>query len=343
MNKRSISLIFLIVALLFTSCSAKVEKDTLDKASGEAIFHFIDVGQGDCILIQSEDKNILIDAGTSQSGSTIYRYLNNLKIDYLDYFIGTHPHEDHLGGAATVLSSINVGTVFINGDSSSSFFYEKFIDTLIKKDITAEIPDTSCIYEIGPFRITFLSPLKDFGNANDNSLVFTVEFGEIKALFTGDAERSVEAELLKDKRAIDADILKVGHHGSRYASSSAFLNAVSPSVSVIQCGEGNSYGHPHTEALERLDGISGAVLRTDTEGNIILKTDGETLKKTSGEEFEPVDQATNLEVIYIGNKKSRIFHSEACPNLPSDKNRKDFISREEALNSGYKSCGNCNP
>ena len=121
---------------------------------------------------------------------------------------------------ASVLSSIDTGTVFLNGDSSSSFFYEKFIDTLIKKNINSQIPDTDCKYEIGPFRITFLSPQRDFGNANDNSLVFTVEFGEIKALFTGDAERSVEAELIKNKRAIDADILKVGHHGSRYASSS---------------------------------------------------------------------------------------------------------------------------
>ena len=335
MNKRTISVIFLIVALLFSSCNAPVSNTAQEDSYGEALFHFIDVGQGDSILIQSDDKNILIDAGTSQSGSIIYRYLKNLNVNYLDYFIGTHPHEDHLGGAASILSSIDVGTVFLNGDSSSSFFYEKFIDTLIKKDITAQIPDTDCIYEIGPFRITFLSPKKDFGNTNDNSLVFTVEFGEINALFTGDAERSVEAELLKTKRSIDADILKVGHHGSRYASSAAFLNAVSPSVSVIQCGEGNSYGHPHEEAVKRLDEIS-SVLRTDLEGSIILKTDGKTVKKASGEEFEPAANNTNLEVIYIGNKKSKIFHSEACPNLPSDKNRKDFISREEAVNFGYK-------
>ncbi len=343
MNKRTISVIFLIVALFFSSCIAPVNTDTPNKVSGEAIFHFIDVGQGDCILIQSDNKNILIDAGTSQSGSTIYRYLKKLNVDYLDYFIGTHPHEDHLGGAASVLSSIDTETVFLNGDSSSSFFYEKFIDTLIKKDITPEIPNTDCIYEIGPFRIRFLSPQKDFGNTNDNSLVFTVEFGEIKALFTGDAERSVEAELLKNKRAIDADILKVGHHGSRYASSAVFLNAVSPSVSVIQCGEGNSYGHPHDEAVKRLEEISTSVLRTDVDGTIILKTDGKTIKKASGEEFEPKDQLANLEVVYIGNKKSKVFHSEACPNLPSDKNRKDFSSRDDALNSGYKPCGNCNP
>jgi len=343
MNKRSISIIFLIIALLFSSCSAPDSYDVQNEVSGEVLFHFIDVGQGDCILIQSEDKNILIDAGTFQSGSKIYRYLENLKINHLDYFIGTHPHEDHLGGAASVLSSIDVGTVFINGESSSALFYEKFIDTLIKRDIKTEIPDTDCIYEAGPFRIKFLSPRKDFGNTNDNSLVFTVEFGEIKALFTGDAERSVEAELIKNKRLIDADILKVGHHGSRYASSASFLNAVSPSVSVIQCGKDNSYGHPHDEAIKRLGEISPTVLRTDIEGTIILKTDGKTITNATGEVFEENDTSYGLELIFVGNKKSRVFHSEACPNLPSDKNRIDFSSREEAVGSGFKACGNCNP
>lgn len=343
MNKRLIPIIFLIIALLFSSCSTPLSTVSPSNTTDEALFHFIDVGQGDCVLIQSEGKNILIDAGTSQSGSTIYRYLKSLNVKHIDYFISTHPHEDHLGGASNILSSIDVGTLFFNGDSTSSYFYEKFINTLIEKNITPVIPDMDCIYETGPFRIKFLSPKKDFGNANDNSLVFTLKFGEITALFTGDAERSVEAELIKSKSNIDADILKVGHHGSRYASSAAFLNAVSPSVSVIQCGEGNSYGHPHSEAMERLDKISGAVLRTDLEGTIILKTDGKTIKNISGEEFNQKGPSPNLEVIYIGNKRSKVFHSEACPNLPSDKNRKDFNSREEAINSGYKACGNCNP
>ena len=342
MNKRLISIIFLIVALLLSWNVFDNKEDVSTETTGEAVFHFIDVGQGDSILIQSDDKTILIDSGTMQSGSTIYRYLKSLKIDYIDYFIGTHAHEDHLGGASNILSSIDVGTVFFNGSSSPSYFYESFINTLIKKKVTPVIPDLDCIYELGPFRVKFFSPAKDFGNENDNSLVCTVEFGEIKALFTGDAERSVESELIKNKRKIDADILKVGHHGSRYASSAAFLNAVSPSVSVIQCGKDNSYGHPHGEALERLEKASGAVLRTDIEGNIILKTDGKTIRNISGEEFER-NESSSLEVIYIANKKSKIFHSEVCPNLPSDKNRKDFISREEAISSGYKACGNCNP
>ncbi len=360
MHKRHLLIILLIVVLSFTSCTSflssvpgidKVSKFDTDyktenditQAENIAKFHFIDVGQGDCTLIQSGDTNILIDAGTTQSGSIIYKYLKNLKIDYLDYFIGTHPHEDHLGGAASVLSSIDVGTVFLNSDTSTSYFYEKFIDTLIKKNIKPVLPNLDCIYEIGPFRVEFLSPKKDFGNANDNSLVLTVQFDKVKALFTGDAERAVEAELIQTNSNISADILKVGHHGSRYASSAEFLNAVYPGVSVIQCGEGNSYGHPHEEALQRLKNVGSAVLRTDKEGSIVLVTDGKTIQKATGETYEKSEESPNITFTYIGNIKSKIFHTEACPNLPGEKNRTVLESREDAISLGYKECGNCAP
>lgn len=360
MHKRHLLIIFLIVVVFLTSCTSflslapdigKVSKFATENNSEKDItqsdkiakFHFIDVGQGDCILIQGKDTNILIDAGTTQSGNIIYKYLKNLEISYLDYFIGTHPHEDHLGGAASVLSSIDVGKVFLNPDTSTSYFYEKFLNTLIDKNITPVLPDMDCVYEIGPFGVKFLSPLKDFGNANDNSLVLTVQFGKIKALFTGDAERAVEAELIQTNSNISADILKIGHHGSRYASSAEFLNAVFPDVSVIQCGVGNSYGHPHKEALERLKNIGSTVLRTDSEGTIVLITDGETIWKETGEIYEKNEETPLLPLTYIGNVKTKIFHTEECPNLPTEKNSTEFASRDDAISLGYKECKNCNP
>ena len=344
MNKQNLPIIILIITLLLALCICVPKlfapKNELIPVPGEAVFHFIDVGQGDCIFIQSEKANILIDAGTSDSGGKVYTYLKNLGVNYIDYFIGTHPHEDHMGGAAAVLSSIKVGTVFVNGEAAQGYHYERFVDVLLSKDISQKIPELGCIYEIGDFRIKFLSPKEYSQDANDNSLVLTVQFGNIKALFMGDAERSVEAELLKNRKLIDADILKVGHHGSRFASSAAFLNAVSPGVSVIQCGKGNSYGHPHDEALDRLNKVT-TVFRTDKDKTVILKTDGKTVRKSSGEEFK--NQKNSLEVVYIGNAKSKVFHSEACVNLPSENNRIFFKTREEAVNSGYKVCGNCNP
>ncbi len=345
MNKYKITIIFLIVAILFSACTSPFYLDLSQQSSqvtsDEAFFHFIDVGQGDCTLIQGENTNILIDSGTYEGGYTAYNYLKDIGVNRIDYFISTHPHEDHLGGAATIISGIKTENVFINGNVSNSDFFDEFLDVLEYKNITPKIPDTGCIYEIGPFRIKFLSPVEDFEDENNNSLVFTVQFKNTKALFTGDAERKVEGELLKNPDNLYADILKVGHHGSRNASSATFLNAVCPTVSVIQCGEGNSYGHPHDEALKRLTGISSAVFRTDRDKTVILRTDGNTVEKIGGEKFER--KLSSINVTYIGNKKSRVFHSEACPNLPSDKNSVKFSSREDAINSGYKVCGNCNP
>lgn len=361
MHKCKFLIIILIIVLLSASCTAlsppkekasKFDKETLSASSqtnlleaseNTAQFHFIDVGQGDCVLIQSGDTNILIDSGTSESGSVVYRYLRNLDIDFLDYFIGTHPHEDHLGGASSVLSSIDVGTVFLNSDTSSSYFYERFIDTLIEREITPVRPDMNCIYETGPFRVKFLSPTKDFEDTNDNSLITMIQFGDIKALFMGDAERAVESELITGRTDISADILKVGHHGSRYASSAEFLNAVYPGVAVIQCGEGNSYGHPHEEVLQRLSATEATVLRTDESGSIVLITDGKTIQKTTGETYEKPEASPAVALTYIGNVKSKVFHTESCPNLPGEKNRIEFSARGEAINLGYKACGNCYP
>ncbi len=355
MYKRRFILIILVIALILTACTGfsinGKRESKFDKSQNSAItpsddtvqFHFIDVGQGDSILIQNGNTNILIDAGTVESGHIVYKYLKNLGIDYLDYFIGTHPHEDHLGGAASVFTAIDVGCVFLNLDGSTSYFFENFVDVLIEKNIQPQLPDMDCTYKIGNLRLKFLSPIKDFADTNNNSLVFMLQFGEVRALFTGDAERSVEADILSRNIDISADILKVGHHGSKYGSSVEFLNAVYPSVAVIQCEEGNSYGHPHDEVLKRLEDIDCSVLRCDKEGSIVLITDGKTIQRSTGESYDLSADRDIIPLVYIGNKKSKVLHIETCPNLPGEQNRVMFESKEEAINSGYKTCGNCNP
>ncbi|MBQ2889595.1 MAG: MBL fold metallo-hydrolase [Clostridia bacterium] len=345
MKKRRLVSFVLLILLLFTSCTYgtnQTESTNAESALQTAQFHFIDVGQGDCALIRSGDTNIMIDAGTRESGSIICEYLSNLGIDYLDCFIGTHPHEDHMGGGAAVLLGVDVGNVYLNGETTTSYFFERFVDVLIDKEITPYIPDLGIEYDIGPFKLEFLSPQKDFGNSNDNSLVLTVKYGDVTALYTGDAERSVEAELIKNGENINADILKVSHHGSRYASSVEFLNKVSPSVAVISSGSGNSYGHPHKEALERIEKCGAEILRCDREGTVVLSTDGKEVYNASGEAFEKREESEQRQV-YIGNRKSKVFHCETCPNLPGNKNRVVFNKRENAVMAGYSVCGNCNP
>jgi len=342
--KKSVFLILLILSLfILSACTPPLPvNDIPSHSSANAQFHFIDVGQGDCIFISDGKTNILIDSGTAESGGKVYNYLKELKVKKIDIFIGTHPHEDHLGGASAVISSIDTAKVFLNADTSNSFFYENFLDTLYEKDITPVIPSTECIYESGAFRLKFLTGDTDFYDTNDNSLVTMVQYGDIKALFTGDCEKNVETYLLENGVNLDADILKVGHHGSRYASSATFLKAVSPSIAVIQSEEGNSYGHPHDEAIKRLKDADIAIMRNDKSGDIILTTDGNNIYDDDGNTYEKI-KSQPITLGYIGNKKSRIFHSETCPNLPSENNSIPFLSREDAINSGYKPCGNCHP
>ena len=343
--KTKILCLLTAVIILFSACAynnSKVTQNPID-ASDTVTFHFIDVGQGDCTLILSEDASLLIDAGTAECGGEICRYLKNLGIDYIDLFIGTHPHEDHLGGASAVLSSVDVGAVFLNGEGSDSYYYERFVDTLLENRITPLIPEMDCIYEFGKIRLKFLSPVKDFGNTNDNSLVAKVTYGDISALFMGDAERSVEAELIKGGKNISCDILKAGHHGSRYASSLEFLTYADPDICVIQSGKGNSYGHPHSEAIERIEMSGAQILRNDKLSDVILSTDGKNIYNASGDKVDVQKTEMYFEKVYTGNKKSRVFHCETCPNLPSEKNSINFKTRDEAINSGYKPCGNCNP
>jgi len=345
--KIKLTILAVAVMMLFSSCFALPEKmpisqSVIEQSENTAQFHFIDVGQGDCTLIQSGDTNILIDSGTGESGGIICEYLENSGIKYLDCFIGTHPHEDHLGGGSAVLSSVEVGKVYMNGGTSNSYFFEKLVDSMIDMQITPKIPEIDTVYEVGPFKLEFLSPSKDYGNANDNSLVVTVAYKDIKAIFMGDAERVVEADLIKNGADIRSDIIKVGHHGSRYASSAEFLNAVYPSLAIIQCGKDNSYGHPHNEALERLWECGAKILRNDDAGTIVIRTDGTNLYDASGEVYEK-EASASIEQIYIGNKKSKVFHCEECKNLPGENNRVQFKLREDALNAGYSACGNCKP
>lgn len=337
--------LLMILCLLLGACSSPsvtqpAEESTLGES--EALFHFIDVGQGDSIFIQTDDAAVLIDAGTKEGGEAVYNYLQNLGIEYIDCFILTHPHDDHIGGGAEIIENFDVGNIYMNGESSSTYAFENLLDSIINNNLTASVPETGCVYKFGSLRVKFLTGEASFDNSNDNSLVVMVEHNDVKALFTGDAEKDVE-EVLLEKADLKADILKVGHHGSRNASTVPFLREVLPQVSVIQCGEGNSYGHPHDEAVSRIESIGSVVLRTDESGTIVLRSNGSFVYDEEGNQYERLSEEALKEITYIGNKKSKVFHTEFCANLPYEKNSVIFSSPEEATEKGYKACRNCNP
>lgn len=339
MKLKALSVI-LILTLLLSACSLFASKTDLKMADGEAVFHFIDVGQGDCTLVHTKDAVVLIDTGTGESALDTVSYLKKLGIKRIDCLVLTHPHEDHMGGASNVLADFDVSTVFVNKNTSDSYFYERFIDEVIKQDITLEFPKLDCVYKYGSLRVKFLSPKKDYEDENHNSIVTQVSFGETTALFTGDAETPVEVDLI-DEYDLKTDILKVGHHGSRYASHSEFLNSVLPGICVISCGRNNSYGHPHKEVIDRINQIGSTILRTDEESTICLKTDGKNIYSADGKKYET--KVKSVQLTYIGNKNSKIFHTDICTGLPKKQNQTIFSSKEDALNAGYRACRSCNP
>lgn len=246
--------------------------------------HFIDVGQGDCILIKYESTNILIDSGEKGNGDAVTNYLDYQGIETLDYVIATHPHSDHIGSMPEVFEEFKVNNVLIprltHNNVASTKTYESFLSCISASGAKASYAAVGEGYVSGEMSFEILAPLTQYEELNNMSVVIRLDFGETSFLFTGDAQNESENAMLKSGANLDVDVLKSGHHGSRYSSSTQFLQAVSPELTVISCGESNSYGHPHEETLKRLENLSSEVLRTDLAGTIVLGSDGKALSIT---------------------------------------------------------------
>lgn len=244
--------------------------------AGNLTVHFIDVGQGDSLLIQFAGKNMLVDGGESNMGSRVVSYLKSHDVSSIDLLVATHPHSDHIGGLVTVLESFPVLQVLDSGEPHTSQTYESFLMLIDKKDIPFKVAQSGQTISLDSrLKIEVLNPPKThFEDLNDNSVVLRVTYGDASFLLPGDAEKEAENCMLSSNYNLDSDILKVAHHGSSSSSTSVFLQAVSPEVSVIEVGEGNDYGHPSSKTLEALKKVGSAVYRTDLNGNIVITTDG---------------------------------------------------------------------
>ena len=245
-------------------------------SSGEGAFsdggmavHFIDVGQGDSILAESDGHFLLIDAGENDQGDTVISYLEEAGVEALDYVIGTHPHSDHIGGLDDVIRAFDVETVILPPVEHTTKTFEDVLDAIEEKDLSITLPVPGDSYELGDAAFTILAPQKDYGDDLNNwSVGLRLACGDGAFVACGDAEAQAEEDMAASGLALSADVLKIGHHGSSTSTSDAFLKAVSPAFAVISCGEGNSYGHPHKETLEKLEAAGIQVLRTDLLGDI---------------------------------------------------------------------------
>ena len=260
-----------------TQGSGQVSQANVDTTDQNLEVHFIDIGQGDCTLIMCGGHAMLIDAGDNDKGTTVQLYLKKRGIESLDYLVLTHPDADHIGGADVVLTKFDVDTVFMSYFEKDTKTYEDVVQALDYKNMTWQTPELGDSYALGDAFFTILAPNDLYEDANNASIAVLLQYGETKFLFTGDCEEEAETDILENGMDIQADVYQVGHHGSRTASSQDFMDAVEPTYAVISCGEGNDYGHPHAEVLNRMRQMGIKVFRTDEQGSIVAVSDGKDI------------------------------------------------------------------
>ncbi len=239
--------------------------------------HYIDVGQGDSILIQYKKHNILIDAGENGRGDSIIKYLKKQGVSSLDYMIATHPHSDHIGGMDEVINQIPAKEVFMTrlseGMTPTTKSYTSLLYAIGESGARLTAPQNGQKIQWDDLILTFMVPKADYDNLNNMSIVVKIDYQNCSYLFTGDAEKEREKELLALETDLQADVLKAGHHGSSTSSSPNFVHAVAPKIAVISCGKDNDYGHPSKTTLDILSNCK--VYRTDRSGSVVVSCDGQ--------------------------------------------------------------------
>ena len=246
---------------------------------GTVEVHMIDVGQGDSILIMAPKGNVLIDAGDESAEGALRSYLDSMKIEKIDYLILTHPDADHIGSADMVVNTYSVGSVMMEPYTytSETQVYRNLETAIETRSVATIDPSPNDVYSLGDLHITVLGPLDTYKDKNNNSIVARFDYGETSFMMTGDAETKSEKAMVTQyglTGKLRCDVLKVGHHGSTTSTSSDFLASVKPEIAIISCGEGNKFGHPQEETLDKLAAAGVTVYRTDKVGTIILISDG---------------------------------------------------------------------
>ena len=250
--------------------------ETQAQVDGNLMVYYLDVGQADSILVMDKDKTMLIDAGTNEAGSTVVNFLKEKGVTKIDYLIGTHPHEDHIGGMDDVINNFDIGTVYMPKVQTNTKTFEDVLDSLLNKNIQVTTPVAGDAFKLTNANCTIMATdTKDTeDNLNLSSIVIRMTYGGNSFLFMGDAEEEVEAS----RSWLPTDVLKVGHHGSKTSSSQTFVNQVMPAYSIIQVGKDNSYNLPNQETIDKLEAVGSKVYRTDEDGNILVTSDGENIQ-----------------------------------------------------------------
>lgn len=270
---------------------AEQENTNTERALDQLTITYLNVGQADCTILQWQEYAMLIDAGDSEGSNVNEEYilesLEGLGIRHFDYVIATHSHEDHIGAMDEILEQIPVDYLIYPEEDAATAAYYRFLEAAEKNTGTILHPVPGETRELGGLRLTILAPAADYGGETNNaSVAVRLVYGENSFLFTGDAEEESEEQMLQLGLELEADVYQAGHHGSSTSNTEAFLNEVDPIYAIISCGADNSYGHPHSEVLARLEEMDVQIYRTDTMGTITLTSDGKNIKISTEENAE---------------------------------------------------------
>lgn len=263
---------------------------------GSFTIHFIDVGQADSALVTCDGHYMLIDGGNVDDSDLVYSVLERETNGHLDYVIGTHAHEDHIGGLSGAFEAVTADTTFCPVTDYNSKAFRNFKQYAEEKGNGLTIPSVGDTFSLGNAEVTVLAVNSVPDDTNNTSIVLRIVYGDTSFLFTGDAEEEAEEVILQSGQDIQSTVLKVGHHGSRTSTSEAFLDTVNPAYAVISCGKDNSYGHPHDITLAKLQSKDIEIFRTDELGDIYCTSDGKDVTFTYGEYHQPAEGSSTSEV-----------------------------------------------
>ncbi|PMC82617.1 ComEC/Rec2 family competence protein [Anaerococcus hydrogenalis] len=277
---KNILIIFLSLIFIFLLINTKEDKG--HKNLQELEINYIDVGQGNAVLIKSNDKTLLIDGGNRSNSSYYYNFIKNKNVKKIDYMIASHYDEDHIAGLISILENYEVSNVLCPNYKKDTKIYKSFKKSLKKSNANIVYPKKGDEFNISDANIQILWPNEyKKGVDNDNSIVVKLRYGNMSFLFPADASTNVEDQLIYSGFNLKSDVLMLGHHGSKYSTSKQFLKEVDPKLAVISVGKNNRYGHPSSRVLKILNDKNIKILRTDKDGDISIKCDGKKIKITT--------------------------------------------------------------